>query len=644
VIEIPRSALVPIPVPEEERKTLFLELERSAAIGGYLWEPGRRLVWSDGFFRLLGLQPSSTVTADVFFERVHPEDRERVRQDWRRALNGEMYPTRYRIVRGDGGVRYLRGQGTITRGSDGSIARIVGTIADVTDIHQAAERLAGANATLAATQHAAGVGSYIFDLPTWRMEWSETLYEILSVDPSVKATPELAASLVHPDDRERQQAWGHALREGESVPPLLTRIVRPDGRIIHLETRSRRIVSEDGSPRILGVSMDVTARVELEAQLQQAAKMQAVGTLAAGVAHDFNNYLTVIRFQLDELRARGVEGPALEDAMHASDRCAALTRQLLAFGRQQPAALRTLDLGALVRNVAGLFRRVARPDITVTVRVPDGAVLVEGDAGQLEGALMNLAVNARDAMPAGGTVSFHLEERELHPGQLPLEPGSPPGRYACLRVIDTGGGIAPAHLSRVFDPYFSTKAPGSGSGLGLASVYGTVRQHGGFVKVESEIGAGTTLSVYLPVREARLVAAEAGTPEPRAAALAGLRILLAEDVEMVRRTLEAGLSRAGAQVTAAADGAAALARLAAGLEVDLVLTDIVMPHMGGMELAREARRLRPELPFAFMTGYADGEVLGELARHEPSSPVLSKPFTIEDLVRALGRTGRFTPR
>jgi len=555
-----------------------------------------------------------------------------------------MYPTRYRIVRADGGVRYLRGQGTITRGSDGSIARIVGTIADVTDIHQAAERLAGANATLAATQHAAGVGSYIFDLPTWRMEWSETLYEILGVDPSVKPTPELAASLVHPDDRERQQVWGHALREGESLPPLLIRIVRPDGRIIHLETRSRRIVSEDGSPRILGISMDVTARVELEAQVQQAAKMQAVGTLAAGVAHDFNNYLTVIRFQLEELRARGVEGPALEDTLHAAERCAALTRQLLAFGRQQPAALRTLDLGALVRNVAGLFRRVARPDVAVTIRVPDRAVLVEGDAGQLEGALMNLAVNARDAMPTGGTVSFHLEERELHPGQPPLEAGSPPGRHAWLRVIDTGGGIAAAHLPRVFDPYFSTKAPGSGSGLGLASVYGTVRQHGGFVKVESEIGSGTTFSVYLPVREARLVVAEAGTPEPRAAGLAGLRILLAEDVEMVRRTLEAGLSRAGAQITAAPDGAAALARLAAGLEVDLVLTDIVMPHMGGMQLAREARRLRPDLPFAFMTGYADSDVLGELARDEPGSPVLNKPFTIEDLVRALGRTGRFTPR
>jgi signal transduction histidine kinase len=431
------------------------------------------------------------------------------------------------------------------------------------------------------------------------------------------------------------------------MPPLLTRIVRSDGQIRHLETRSRRMVSEDGSPRLLGVSMDVTARVELEAQLQQAAKMQAVGTLAAGVAHDFNNYLTVILFQLGELRRQGpggVAGTAVDDALHALEQCAALTRQLLAFGRQQPSSIAALDLGALVQRVAGLFRRMARPDIAVTVDIPDRPIPVDGDAGQLEGALMNLVVNARDAMPSGGTLRFVLEQRELPAGDPLLEPTSAPGRYAWLRVTDTGSGIAAAHLPRVFEPYFSTKAPGSGSGLGLASVYGTVRQHGGFVKVDSELGCGATFSVYLRLRDESRLPGDVLPSDPLVPALRGLRILIAEDVEMVRRTLEAGLSRAGARVTTEPDGAAALARLASGLEVDLVLTDLIMPRMGGIELAREARKLQADLPFAFMTGYADNEVLGDLVRHDPRSPILNKPFTIEDLVRALGRTGRFGAR
>jgi two-component system cell cycle sensor histidine kinase/response regulator CckA len=631
--------LVPVPVPQDERDTLFREIERTAEIGGYIWEPGRRLVWSDGLFRLLEVDAGADADGTIFFDRVHPEDRERVRGDWQRALAGEIHPTRYRIVRRDGSVRHLRGQGTITRAPDGSVARVVGSIVDVTDSHHTAERLAGASALLAETQAAAGVGSYVYDIDSGRLELSPTLFEIFGLDPAVEPRRAHILAMVHPDDRTRVEEWAARVRKSD-VPPLLMRIVRPDGRVCHTETRARRVIGDDGGARVLGLTLDVTSRAELEERLQQAAKMEAVGTLAAGVAHDFNNYLMVILSYLEESRCEGGGDSApLRDALHAAEHCAVLTRQLLAFGRQQAPAMRELDLGALASNVAGLLRRVCRADIAVTVEPASTPLLVQADAGQLEGVLMNLAFNARDAMPTGGQLRFSFAVCDLAAGNPVLEPGNPPGRYTCLRVSDTGTGIAPAHLSRIFDPYFSTKAAGRGTGLGLASVYGVVRQHGGFVRVQSQLGVGTTFAVYLRNRSTAAPAEKTLSPAPllTPTPLQGTHILVAEDVEAVRRTVVAGLTRAGATVTAVADGQLALEQLMAGACVDMVLTDLVMPRMGGLELARMVRTVRPDLLIAFMTGYVDRDVMGEIAVDDPSAPILKKPFTFEELINTVAR-------
>jgi two-component system cell cycle sensor histidine kinase/response regulator CckA len=368
--------------------------------------------------------------------------------------------------------------------------------------------------------------------------------------------------------------------------------------------------------------------------------MEAVGTLAAGVAHDFNNFLTVILCQLDEMRqlaAPTLHAP-LDDAHHAAEQCALLTEKLLAFARKQPPALGRVELAGILRRVEPLLRRVCSADVSLTVSVPNALVFVRADANQLEGLLMNLALNARDAMPKGGGLEFAVDEVELAAGAPALDPGAAPGRYARIRVSDSGSGISAEHLPRIFEPYFSTKAIGQGTGLGLASVYGSVRQHGGSIRVESEAGRGTTFYVFLP-------SATGGGSDPGGskasgpgALLEGHHVLVVEDVDVVRRTVVAGLQRAGARVTAMTDGWHALEFLAGGIAVDAVLTDLIMPRMGGLELARELDKLYPELPIVFMSGYADHDVVESILRDRPNQPLLRKPFSIKELTDALAGT------
>jgi two-component system cell cycle sensor histidine kinase/response regulator CckA len=629
-----------VPVPPDERGDLFTDLELTAGTGAYVWEPGRRLLWSEGFFHLLGIARDSNaneVRGTEFFDRVHPEDRAHVREHWAKALNGDPRPTRYRIVRPDGELRYLRGQGSVTRQRDGVPERIVGTIVDVTDVQKAIEDLSRTHTLLEATQAAAEVGSYVFEPATGSIEWSEALYRIYGVGPSTALTREFTQGCTLPEDLDKHLDWGRRLNAGESVPPLTLRIRRPDGTIRAIEARGRRLVDEQGRVRIVGICLDVTARRELEERLHQAAKMEAVGTLAAGVAHDFNNFLTVIVCQLDELRSvvSATHQAPLDDARHAAEQCALLTEKLLAFARKQPPSFSRLDLGATLRRVETLLRRVCPPSVGLTIDVPQVPVYVRSESNQLESLLMNLALNARDAMPNGGTLGVTVDQVSLEAGQAPLHPGAKPGRYARIQVKDTGIGISPQHLPRIFEPYFSTKAVGQGTGLGLASVYSSVRLHGGEVQVESKLGQGSTFYVFLPADSDDERSGSAPKTTGPGSLLANRHVLVVEDVDVVRRTVVAGLQRAGARVTAVTDGCHALEFLGGGVQVDIVLTDLIMPRMGGLELARELDKKFPELPIVFMSGYADHEVVEAIVRDHPDQPLLRKPFSVKELTDAI---------
>jgi PAS domain S-box-containing protein len=377
---------------------------------------------------------------------------------------------------------------------------------------------------------------------------------------------------------------------------------------------------------------DVTERRRLEEQFRQAQKMEAVGRLAGGVAHDFNNALTVItgygHVVLGDLPADSPSRPHVAEMVKAGERAAALVRRLLAFSRKSVLADRVLDLNAVVAGLEGMLRRLLGEDVELATHLQPGPGFVRADPGQLEQALLNLAVNARDAMPRGGRLTVEAREVELGGDQA----GGRPGRYARLAVRDTGCGMTPEVKAHLFEPFFTTKGPGQGTGLGLAMVHGFVQQSGGHVEVESEPGAGTTFRLYLPRAEGP---AAAGRPHPGvpAARRGSETVLLAEDEAAVRTLGRHALRAAGYTVLEAAGGAEAL-RLAGGYlrPIHLLVTDLVMPGVGGRELAVRLAAVHPEARVLYVSGYTDDAVVRHGVR-EGQAPFLPKPFTPADLAR-----------
>ncbi len=373
------------------------------------------------------------------------------------------------------------------------------------------------------------------------------------------------------------------------------------------------------------------ARHLLEEQLLHAQKMEAVGRLAGGVAHDFNNLLTVILGYGGALGAKVAHDPEaardLEQMLLAGERAVTLTRQLLAFSRREVLQPRLLDVNAVVRDIEGMLRRLIGEDVELATALAVDAGTVSADPGQIEQVLFNLAINARDAMPDGGRLTIETAAVELDAG-----PDVKPGGYVKIAVTDTGLGIEPAILRHIFEPFFTTKELSKGTGLGLATCYGIVRQSGGHISVSSHPGQGAVFEILLPRIEApapaAAAAAAAGAPLPRGSET----VLLVEDEEMLRQLARAILEGQGYTVLDAPSGAAALEVAGTAGTIDLLLTDVVMPGMSGPDLARKVRALRPEIHVLLMSGYADDAVV----RHgvvEPGTNFLQKPFTAVNLTR-----------
>ncbi|MEW5854661.1 MAG: response regulator [Myxococcota bacterium] len=621
---------------EEERDLMVREVERVAGIGSYVWEPGRRVRWSPGLFLLLGYEPGSTEpSAESFFARVHPDDRARVVAAWSSApVVQQITPIEYRIVRPSGEERWVRGNGVWQRDERGGVARFAGVLIDITEQRRSEARTVLALRLLQESQRVGGIGSFVVDLATGEIDWSPGLRVLQGLPPDVKPSAELGRSLMQEPHRSRNEAWFHRAAAGEAVPPLHSRMVGADGRERIIESHAARITLDvDGHPRVIGTVIDVSERTRLEEKLREAAKVEALGNLAAGVAHDVNNYLLVIHGNLQ--LAVELEGAAqqemLAQAAHATEQCALLTQRLLAFARRQPASARVTDLVALARDTARLLQRVVGPHIEVVLEVEGGGHHVRADPGHLESAVVNLAVNARDAMPQGGRLTLRVHGHDVAEGG-PV----PAGGYVALAVRDTGAGIPPELLPRIFDPYFTTKGPGEGTGLGLASVYGTVRQNEGHVLVDSVVGAGTTFTILLPRVAAEPVSRDLpALPAPCAERVAGT-VLVAEDVDAVRSLTARILRQAGYVVREAADGATALRLLDQGPgAVDVLLTDVLMPGMDGVALAREVRARAPGLPVVFMTGYADQRLPADPGGRG-KAVTLHKPFSPAELLAAVG--------
>jgi PAS domain S-box-containing protein len=443
-------------------------------------------------------------------------------------------------------------------------------------------------------------------------------------------------SQLHPDDQQRAMERSRIMTyDRVPVPATEMRLLGLDGRTRIVELKGIPFVQGDDL-LVITTGRDVTAQREAEARLQQAQKMDVVGQLTGGIAHDFNNLLTVVMGNLDfdPERLPADLRPSVENALHAAERGAALTHRLLAFSRRQTLVAGPVDFNRLATGMEDLLRRTLGEHVEIELRLDRTVWTALADSGQVEDALLNLAVNARDAMPGGGKLTIETGNAHLDEDYAAHNAEVTPGDYAVLAVTDTGVGMAPEVLGRVFEPFFTTKEVGKGTGLGLSMVYGFAKQSRGHVRIYSEVGHGTTVRLYLPRLTGsdptdRTATADATALSPRPCG--GETILVVEDDAQVRAFVLRELRELGYRVLEAEDGPRALRILESGAAIDLLFTDVVMPGgMTGYQLAESGRRRRPSLKTLFTSGYTENSVQ-RVSNLDPGIRLLSKPYRKHDL-------------
>ena len=453
---------------------------------------------------------------------------------------------------------------------------------------------------------------------------------------SLYDSPQSWLEAVHPEDRDRVLRAA-LTRQANGAYDEEYRIIRPDHTVRWIRDRAFPVRDAAGRViRIVGLAEDITERRQLELQLRQAQKMEAIGHLAGGVAHDFNNLIAIISGYSELLAMELPPEDSRRDFVHeiarAGERGAALTRQLLAFSRQQVLEPRVLDLNAVVTEAEKMLPRLIGEDVRLITTLAPDLSRVRADLGQLNQVILNLAVNARDAMPQGGQLLIETREIELHSGYAQARSELRPGRYVVLAVSDTGCGMTPEVPARAFEPFFPTKGEGKGTGLGLSVVHGIVKQSGGHVSVDSFPGVGTTFKIYLPALEGSAAGASAGVPAPPPQGH-GEVILVVEDEEAVRTLTVLMLETLGYRVLEAANGQEALRLVTGSREaVELLLTDVVMPGLSGRELAEALRRRHPDLKVLFQSGYT-GEVVARHGLLQADVALLQKPLTLDALAK-----------
>jgi PAS domain S-box-containing protein len=443
--------------------------------------------------------------------------------------------------------------------------------------------------------------------------------------------------LLAPEYVERAKQALERGKAGEEQAPTEVQILGRDGRRLILEINTRLIYQDGKLVGVHGIARDVTERRQLEDQLRQAQKMEAVGKLAGGVAHDFNNLLTVIVGYSELLQSRlapdGQENRMISEIRRAAEQAASLTAQLLAFGRRQVLQPRILDLNAVVAATKKMLERLIGEHIHLVTELDPSIGTVKADPSQIQQVIMNLSVNARDAMPKGGTLTIRTENQRFERGQTHNDVAVTPGDYVVLSVDDTGCGMNKQTQDRIFEPFFTTKELGKGTGLGLSTVYGIVKQSGGYVWVDSAPGQGSTFTIYLPQVGEPLPAAKADTA---VAASSGTgTVLLVEDEETVRNMARTCLEMSGYRVIEASDGVEALHLVQSQTgPIDLLLTDVVMPFMTGPELAEQVTTFFPKIKVLYMSGYSDREFV-DASVPPATGNYLQKPFSPRALTAKL---------
>ena len=615
------------------------------------WDLGTNHIWrNENFLRLFGAAETGAAdSARAWHQRIHPEDQERVGIGLNALINGrgQVWSDEYRFLRSDGAWAPVFDRGYLVREADGRPVRMIGAMMDLTDrkraegdAHRREARfrsLIEHSSDLITVLDAAGV--IRFASPSVRpiLGWREE--DLMNRG---------AVDFLHPDDvAEMAEALRRALNQ--AGPPLTVcyRLRHRDGSWRVLESMGRRLPDQSEGEFVVVNSRDITEKRKLEEQLLHTQRLESLGRLAGGIAHDLNNILAPVLMVAGLLRqeVKTADGLALLDMVETSARRGAgIIRQLLTFGRGVEGERASLRLDGLVADMEAIARETFPKNIAVRRAVSAEEIpAVRGDSTQLHQVLMNLCVNARDAMPAGGTLTLGLENRVIDESYAGMTPGATAGPFVCLSVADTGTGIPPEQIDRIYDPFFTTKEPGKGTGLGLSTVLGIVHSHGGFLQVHSQPGQGTEFLVHLPAADIPVETAilRSLPPVPRGE---GQLILVVDDEENVRRVTRRLLERQGYRVVEAEDGAAGLVQYVTHLrEVRLVVTDIMMPVMEGHTFIRALRRVDPGIPVIAASGqqpdqpWPDESFGGDVPR-------LDKPFDGRELLETVARLLRITGR
>jgi PAS domain S-box-containing protein len=615
------------------------EAQKLAHVGSWEWNVADNSEWwSEELYRICGTDPESfTPNFETFMALLLADDRGKVADIVQKAFaDRQPFQFEHRIVRPDGGVRVMHSLGRVVVNDAGQVVQMVGVSQDITDRKAGEEVVSRSERRLQTIIDAQPACMKLVSLDGILLDMNRAGLEMVGAEDVSQLKGRPIIDLVHPDDRNRYLEMHRAASSGSPG--------RMEFRLIGLNGGERWVDSHavpfetslngsDTQSAVLSVASDVTERKQLEEQLRQAQKMEAIGQLAGGVAHDFNNMLAIILGYSEMLTEQiGPEKPIGQDLREikaAAERAAALTKQLLAFSRKQVFSMVAVDVTHVVRTVKPMLQRLLGERITITTSLADNLVSVMADTAQLEHLLINLSVNARDAMPEGGVLTFTTANVTLDAIFTRDHPGARVGPYAMVSVADTGIGMSADVQARIFEPFYTTKESGRGTGLGLAAAYGTVKQLGGYIEVQSHLGRGTTFNLYLPK-----TTRTAQPPRPAAAVsdhLGNETILLVEDESGVRAFLKITLQRFGYRVIEAESAEAALKLLKGYLApVHLLLTDLVLPGMDGSQLATHVTRERPHTRVLFMSGYARG--LGSIAGGLDPSILLEKPFTAQTLL------------
>jgi two-component system cell cycle sensor histidine kinase/response regulator CckA len=620
-----------------EREKLFrLISENAADMLAVVDMEGRRLYNSLAYQKVLGYSAEELKNSSPL-DQVHPEDHGRVKEAAAEARRTGIGGTlEYRIRHKDGTWRVLESTSSVIHSPKGEPEKLVIVNRDISERKLATEALRVSEASFRSVIENAPYGIYHAHASGQLILVNPALQKMLGYGSQSELLHVNLATDIHRDSQQHQKLNEIFARQ-MGFTDVETEWKRKDGTPIKARCTGRLLEDTAEVAGYFEVFVeDVTEKRVLERQLRMAQKMEAVGRLSGGIAHDFNNLLGVIIGYSQVLkRTLRTESPLFEHADEiekAGQRAASLTRQLLAFSRQQVLAPAVLDLNALISDMGKMLLRLIGEDIELATVLDPAIGRVKADQSQIEQVVMNLAVNARDAMPTGGKLLIETSNVTLDEAYTRNHPGSTIGRYVMLSVTDTGSGMDSETLAHIFEPFFTTKERGKGTGLGLATVYGVVKQSGGYVWVDSEGGRGSSFKIYLPLIHEPISVVERAVPlgeTPRGTET----VLLVEDADALRKLAHTLLEQNGYRVLAAANGSEALEMLQQKHErINLLLTDVIMPGLNGRELAERVTLLQADVKVLYMSGYADSTIADHGAL-EPDTYLLHKPFTEETLIQ-----------